>query len=82
MQRHPTVPTMPSCPAPRRATTHRYLLTQRRLLPNEALFIEDLGAGASGRRAQRIREFPLLGLDRDPPRQRHGQAERPEKRNV
>ena len=54
-------------PAPRRAATRRYTLTLRRRLPNEALLIEDLGARASGRRAQRIRALLLLGLDRDPP---------------
>jgi len=54
-------------PAPRRAATRRYTLTLRRRLPNEALLIEDLGARAFGRRAQRIRALLLLGLDRDPP---------------
>ena len=54
-------------PAPRRATTSRYTLTLRHRLPNEHLLIEDLGARASGRRAQRIRALLLLGLDRDPP---------------
>lgn len=54
-------------PAPRRATTRRYTLTLRRRLPNEHLLIEDLGARASGRRAQRIRALLVLGLDRDPP---------------
>lgn len=58
---------MPSRPAQRRAATSRYTLTLRRRLPNEALLIEDLGARASGRRAQRIRALLLLGLDRDPP---------------
>lgn len=67
MQRQPTVPTMPSRPAPRRAATSRYTLTLRRRLPNEALLIEDLEARASGRRAQRIRALLTLGLDRDPP---------------
>ena len=67
MQPQPTVPTLPSHPAPRRATTRRYTLTLRRRLPNEALLIEDLRARTSGRRAQRIRALLLLGLDRDPP---------------
>ena len=67
MQRQPTVPTMPSRRAPRRAATSRYTLTLRRRLPNEALLIEDLEARASGRRAQRIRALLTLGLDRDPP---------------
>jgi len=53
--------------APRRATTRRYTLTLRRRLPSERLLIEDLGARASGRRAQRIRALLVLGLDRDPP---------------
>ncbi len=67
MQSQPTVPTLPSRPAPRRATTRRYTLTLRRRLPNEAWLIEDLRARTSGRRAQRIRALLLLGLDRDAP---------------
>lgn len=54
-------------PAPGRATTRRYTLTLRRRLSSERLLIEDLGARASGRRAQRIRALLLLGLARDPP---------------
>ena len=65
---------MTSRPAPRRATTRRYTLTLRHRLPNERMLIDDLGARASGRRAQRIRTLLFLGLDRDPPPNALGQG--------